>query len=72
MVRNCIFWNNGSIPLYMINGTLNNITYCNIEGGYLGEGNIDVDPCFSGDANHSYSPDAWSYCLNAGTPDPSG
>jgi len=60
-VSNCIFWDNSSPA---IEGTFNFfeetvLNYCNVEGGWPGEGNIDVDPCF-------VSPGYWD--LN-GTPE---
>jgi hypothetical protein len=41
-VYNCIFWNNGPSE---INGDIYP-KYCDIMGGYAGEGNIDADPMF--------------------------
>lgn len=42
-LTNCILRNNNS---NVIEGSDINVTYCNIEGGFPGEGNIDVDPDF--------------------------
>ncbi len=44
-VSNCIIWDNSS-PV--IDGREQEIfiSYCNVQGGWPGEGNIDVDPCF--------------------------
>lgn len=42
-ITNCIIRNNSSNT---IEGNLINTTYCNIEGGWPGEGNIDIDPEF--------------------------
>jgi len=44
-VSNCIFWGNSSPAIKVLReGTVMN--YCDIEGGWPGEGNIDVDPGF--------------------------
>ncbi|MHC4117316.1 MAG: C10 family peptidase [Planctomycetota bacterium] len=54
------------------------VTFCDIEGGYEGEGNIDADPCFF-DPSAGIGPDFdatstnWalrsdSPCINSGTP----
>jgi hypothetical protein len=71
-IRNCIIWGNGPSPLYLEGGTFTDLLYCDIEGGYAGTGNIDADPCFTGDASHPHNVERWSYCLNAGTPDVTG
>jgi len=42
-ITNCISWGNDRDGIY---GAMPYVTYSNIEGGYPGEGNIDVDPCF--------------------------
>jgi len=47
----------------------NSVTYSNVEGGYEGTGNIDVDPVFV-DANAGdYHLSLHSLCINAGDPD---
>ena len=44
-VSNCIFWNNSSPAIEDLRDeTVMN--YCNVEGGWPGEGNLDVDPYF--------------------------
>jgi hypothetical protein len=60
-VSNCIFWGNSSPAIegffdFFEEAVMN---YCDIEGGWPGEGNIDIDPCF-------VSPGYWD--LN-GTPE---
>ncbi len=42
-ITNCIIWNNAGAS--QIDGDPN-VIYSDIEGGYTGTGNIDVDPCF--------------------------
>ena len=47
-ITNCILWEN-SVPdgneIYSYN-SLVNITYSDIQGGWAGLGNINLDPCF--------------------------
>jgi len=72
-VINSIMWNNqpAVLPQWLT------ITYCDVEGGYAGEGNIDVDPLFcepdSGDFHLSWAdfPDdneSKSPCIDTGDP----
>ncbi|HUT28342.1 MAG TPA: right-handed parallel beta-helix repeat-containing protein [Sedimentisphaerales bacterium] len=42
-VANSILWGNGP---WEVDGGLPMVRYCDIGGGWEGEGNIDVDPCF--------------------------
>ncbi len=44
-IKNSIFWENGD-ELHTAYGTPPIVTYCNIQGGYAGGGNIDLDPGF--------------------------
>jgi len=44
VVTNCIFWDNTAIDYPQIFGTPS-VTYSNVQGGWEGVGNIDVDPC---------------------------
>ncbi|NIP27663.1 MAG: hypothetical protein GWN67_24265 [Phycisphaerae bacterium] len=76
IMTNCIFW--GDIPeeIYLYSGTAS-ITYSDIQGGWEGEGNIDVDPCFV-EPGYWDADGAWvegdyhllmdSVCINAGDP----
>ncbi len=43
-----------------------------IDGGYAGEGNFDLDPLFLGAGDHPFSLKADSPCVNAGCPDSTG
>lgn len=47
MATNCIFWGNSDSQ---IEGDAR-VTYCDVEDGFSGSGNIDADPCFA-DANN--------------------
>jgi hypothetical protein len=50
-IANCIFWNGGDEISNRDNSTFE-VTYCDVWGGFPGEGNIDADPCF-------VEPDCW-------------
>ncbi|MCK4662323.1 MAG: cadherin domain-containing protein [Bacteroidales bacterium] len=77
---NSIIYGNGS----SFGGSTTNITatYCNIEGGYTGTGNIDVDPEFTNPSSGigiqedaltaDWSLPPASLAANAGTPDTTG
>ncbi len=45
-VKNCIYWGNVSDKMYEMPEKLM-VSYCDIQDGWTGEGNIDVDPCFA-------------------------
>jgi hypothetical protein len=45
------------------------ITYCDIEGGYNGQGNIDADPLFEDAMNNNFNLTWDSPCLDTGDPD---
>lgn len=57
VIRNCIFWNNGSsaISSYSNATLLTDVQYCNIEGGFTGTGNINQDPGFTGETGNPYN-----------------
>jgi len=74
-LSNCIIWNNNS---NIISGDDINITYSNIQGGWPGVGNIDLEPWFvdplgpdyifgTGDEDLRLSP--LSPCIDSGDPD---
>jgi len=70
-IRNCIFWDNyaevsgDEIDNYLSNPT---VSYCDVQGGWPGSININVDPCFV-DANaNNYHLDVNSLCIDAGDP----
>jgi predicted outer membrane repeat protein len=63
-VRNSIVWAN--LPNQVSAATA--VTYSDVQGGCLGQGNIDIDPCFvdAGGSDYHLLPD--SPCINAGDP----
>jgi hypothetical protein len=67
---NNILWGNTQQtgdPIYLHDGASISLTYSDIEGGYAGEGIIDLYPDFA-DTNYLLSP--LSPCIDAGNPDP--
>jgi parallel beta-helix repeat protein/predicted outer membrane repeat protein len=61
-LTNCILW--GDTPDEIASNTAT-VTYCDVQGGYTGVGNIDVDPLFVGGGDCHLTPD--SPCIDAGT-----
>jgi hypothetical protein len=45
IVNNCILWDDTPDEIYKSNSSPI-VTYCNVQGGYAGAGNINADPCF--------------------------
>ena len=64
-LTNCIIYGNTG-PSIGGDGT-KNITYCNVEGGFTGTGNINADPLFVNSGSGDYSLQAASPCIDAGT-----
>ncbi|MEN6338346.1 MAG: right-handed parallel beta-helix repeat-containing protein [Phycisphaerales bacterium] len=62
-MANCIIW--GSIDAAIQGPAI--VTFSDIEGGWEGEGNIDVDPLFADGEGRLFP---GSLCLDAGTNDP--
>ncbi|TKJ37254.1 hypothetical protein CEE37_14165 [candidate division LCP-89 bacterium B3_LCP] len=63
---NCILWNNDS---NQITG-YPQVTYCDVQYGYEGTGNIDIDPMFVDAAGGDFNLLCGSPCIDAGNPDP--
>ena len=69
IITNCILRGEASSNDSLIrNDSTSNakVTYSNIEGGYPGEGNIDIDPMFVNPANDDFHLFAGSPCIDAG------
>jgi hypothetical protein len=45
-VTNSILWGDRSYEIYNDAGSSPSVTYCNVQGGYTGTGNINADPMF--------------------------
>ncbi|MFA4907014.1 MAG: LamG-like jellyroll fold domain-containing protein [archaeon] len=63
-VINSIVRDNVGVDVTIIQGTTS-VTYSNIEGGFTGEGNIDVDPLFIDPSNSNYHLSDTSPCIGA-------
>ncbi|MBN2461759.1 MAG: right-handed parallel beta-helix repeat-containing protein, partial [Candidatus Cloacimonetes bacterium] len=69
-LANCILWND-EIAELQATGSFT-IIYSDIQEGWEGEGNIDLDPLFCGTGDHPYSLLPDSPCIDTGTPDTTG
>lgn len=67
-ITNSIFWNNLAPVGSSIEGVVE-VAYCDIEGGYPGEGNIDADPRFRDPGGGDYRLRLGSPCADAGSVD---
>jgi hypothetical protein len=65
---NCIFWDNVPIGFH---GTPT-VTYSDVEGGYTGTGNMDIDPEFVDPDNGDFRLASVSDCIDAGNNDATG
>jgi hypothetical protein len=70
-IENTIVWNNAAPidPSIHIFSSLPIVTYSDVQGGWSGTGNIDVDPLFADTLNFYLS--SGSPCIDAGNPDSS-
>lgn len=68
---NSILWDNSPEEITIGSGTIT-ATYCDIEGGFTGTGNINEDPLFDWTYNGQYDLGAGSPCINGGIPDTTG
>jgi predicted outer membrane repeat protein len=66
VIVNSILWNNEDIELFLYGGCTSAVTYSDIQEGWQGTGNIDMDPMFS-DGEFHLSED--SPCIDTGNPD---
>lgn len=66
ILTNCILWNNNpdEIMSILLGPT---VSFCNIQGGYSGIGNIDSDPLFVNAAAGDFHLSAGSPCIDAGS-----
>lgn len=81
LLTNCILWANAPQEVYVDSGGPV-VTYCDVQGGWPGEGNLDADPLFVDPAGPDADPGTWednnyrllpgSPCIDAGTNAPPG
>ena len=60
--RNCVVWGNANTPL---NANVS-VSYCDVEGGWAGTGNISADPLFVDAVNDDLRLQPGSPCIDAG------
>ncbi|MBA7664457.1 hypothetical protein ES703_72518 [subsurface metagenome] len=67
-LTNCILRGDtpDEIGLYYSYMGLPLITYCDVEGGWQGEGNIDADPCFVNPDSNDFHLRPESFCIDIG------
>jgi hypothetical protein len=66
-VTNCIFWNDTPDEISDDWFSWPTVTYCCVQGGYSGTGNIDADPLFVDPGNDDFHLTYASPCIDAGT-----
>ena len=64
VINSSIMWNNHPTELY--EGSNIGITFSNIDGGYEGEGNIELDPLFCDTENMNFNLQENSPCIGTG------
>ena len=68
-MKNSIMWGNAlNLQADPPCPTCFTVTYSNIEGGYAGEGNLNLDPLFVDSAGNDFRLKPSSPCVNTGTP----
>lgn len=67
VVTNTIFWNNTGAEIDVGLGSSPVVTYCDVEGGWPGTGNINANPLFVSLAGNDYHLTYQSPCRDAGT-----
>jgi hypothetical protein len=66
IIINSILWNNTGLPIYDDVSSQTSAINSNIQGGYPGTGNIDVDPAFMNATAGDYRLGPGSPCIDAG------
>ena len=67
-VSNCIIWNNAPGAMILDGVGVSAVTYSDVEGGFSGPGNINLDPLFVDPANGDFRFLPGSPCIDAGDP----
>jgi predicted outer membrane repeat protein len=66
-LSNTILWGDTPNEIYNTFYSFSSVTYSDVQGGYLGEGNIMVDPRFVDALNGDYHLSPYSVCIEAGS-----
>lgn len=69
-LTNCILWGNAAGQIAPADSPVS-VSFCNVQGGWPGVGNIDVDPLFVAPLS-DFRLQEGSPCINLGTNDPVG
>ncbi|MHC4280557.1 MAG: right-handed parallel beta-helix repeat-containing protein [Planctomycetota bacterium] len=64
-LTNCILWGNSPHEIADIS-SISTVSFCDVEGGYTGTGNIDADPCFVDAASGNLRILGLSPCIDVG------
>lgn len=64
-LRSCVLWNENAIE---VEGKTISVQYSDVEGGYAGTGNINIDPHFVNSAGGDYHLRWDSPCIDTGDP----
>jgi hypothetical protein len=69
LIENTIIWGNtgDNDQIYALTGTLS-VRYSNVQGGFAGEGNINIIPNFGNPLDNDYHLMPGSACIDAGDP----
>jgi len=67
-ITNSILWENGTSEIQTWSSSPT-VTYCDVRGGWHGQGNINADPLFVGPDREDYHLRWHSPCIDAGVPD---
>ena len=66
IVINNILWENADEEIKVYPESELEVRYCDVQGGWAGEGNIGGDPQFINPANNNFTLSMWSPCIGAG------
>ncbi|MFH1420205.1 MAG: right-handed parallel beta-helix repeat-containing protein [Planctomycetota bacterium] len=77
-ITNCVFWGDAPQEISVSSSSTLAMTYCDVQGGWTGDGNIDADPLFVDPDGPDGDPATWedndyhlaanSPCIDAGDP----
>lgn len=65
LMANCVLWGNVPDQIESVSA-LNQVEYCDVQGGFPGVGNVDADPLWVDPAGRDYRLQPGSPCIDAG------